>query len=140
MERFENIENKDMLVVSTKVPGAQAQTASNFGAFFIAGRPYEVMEIRESHTVAGSDGGAVTLNIERLSGTEALNAGDEILTSDFDLKGTANTVQTSTPETIQNSQLLPGDRLALKDTGTLTALEDVVVTVYLKPLAKGNYK
>lgn len=131
--------NKDYIPISVKVHGADAATAGNYGKFFIARRPYMVMEISEVHATAGSDGGAVELNIERLQGTEALNAGDEIIKTDFDLKGTANTVQTKKTTDLQNRTLKVGDRLALKDTGTLTAVNDVCVTVYLRPIGRGDY-
>lgn len=137
---FEEIINKDLITVFWAIPGALAATATNYGKFFIALRPYEVIEVAEVHGTAGSDGGSVGLNIERLQSTEALGSGDEILVSDFDLKGTIDTVVTKKTSDLQNRQLLVGGRLALKDTGTLTAVADVCVTILLKPLGKGDYR
>jgi hypothetical protein len=37
-------------------------------------------------------------------------------------------------------QLLLGDSLAIKSGGTLTNGKDLHVTVYLKPLGKGDYR
>lgn len=116
--------------VVQSLPGTQAATATNYGVFFTATRPCTIKRISESHTTAGSDAGAVTLQVERLQGTEALNAGNELLVTAFNLKGTANTVQTGTlVQTPTELALNVGDRLALKDSGTLTAVAGVNVTV-----------
>lgn len=140
MEAFENIENKDMQFVTVNVSGTNAATATNYGKFFTALRPYEVMEVSEVHGTAGTDAGSVTLGIERLQDTEALGSGDDVLVSDFNLKDTINTVVTKKTVELQNRKLNIGDRLALKDTGTLTAVADVQVTILLKPRNKGDYR
>lgn len=137
---FEEIFNKDYTVITAKIPGTDAATASNYGKFFIAHKPYEIMEVSEVHATAGSDASAVTLNIERLQGTEALDSGDTVLVSAFNLKSTANTVVFKKTTALQNRTLYIGDRLALKDAGTLTAVNDVVITIILKPLGKGDYR
>lgn len=135
-----NIDFTDLLNVrlstSHTIVGADAATAANYGTFFIAPYPLYVQAIREVHETAGSDGSAVTLQVEKLTGTTAKDSGTVLLSTAFDLKGTANTVQTGTLvtssyPTIQNNTqyLSTGDRLALKDSGTLTALSNVTVTV-----------
>lgn len=141
MQDIAEIQRKDLVPITVCIPGTDAATAANYGKFFIALRPYEVAEVAEVHATAGSDGSDVTLNIERLQGTEALGSGDEILKTAFNLKGTANTVVTKSGYAdLQNRVLEIGDRLALKDAGTLTAVNDVVVTVLLKPLGRGDYR
>ncbi len=118
--------------VVQSLPGTQGATAGNYGIFFTATRPCYVKRISEVHTTAGTDPGAVTLQVERLQGTEALDAGDALLVTAFNLKGTANTVQTGSLVTTPTLlSLNEGDRLALKDTGTLTAVAGVNVTVEL---------
>lgn len=119
--------------VSISLANTTPQTAANFSTFFVADRPYSVLSVTEVHGTAGSDASAVTLQIERLQGTEALDAGDELLTTTINLKGTANTVQYGTLKSTEVTTLYRGDRLALKDAGTLTALKDVTVTVLLLP-------
>ena len=140
--RYEQILNKDFKPVPAVVVDTDAATAAKYGVFFVAERPYEVMAIAESHKTAGSDAGSVTLNIEKLTSGTALDAGDSICATAFDLKGTADTpvVKRGSDLTKANKQLLEGDRLALEDTGTLTAVNHVCVTVYLKPLGKGDYR
>lgn len=115
--------------LNISLAGTQSATATNYGVFFIATYPCIVRRISEVHTTAGTDAGAVTLQVERLQGTEALDSGDVLLTTAFDLKGTANTVQTGTLVRTTALALSVGDRLALKDSGVLTSLAGVCVTV-----------
>lgn len=102
-------------------------------AFFIANRAYEVTNIQQVHSVAGGDGGAVNLQVSKLTGTTAVGGGTDVLTNNtnagFDLKGTANTVQTGT---LTTTTLAAGDRLEVDYAGTLTSLAGVCVTVTLK--------
>ena len=57
------------------------------------------------------------------------------------MKGTANTVvQKEGRDLSINRQIKQGERLAFKFAGTKTALAGVQVTLYLKFLARGNYK
>lgn len=140
MIKFEEIQNKDFVVITAVLAGTTPATAANYGVFFIANRPYEVMEISEAHTTAGNDAGTVTLDIERLQGTEALDAGDSICVSAFNLKSTADTVVTKKTTDLHNRTLLTGNRLALKDAGTLTNVAGLCVSILLKPHAKGDYR
>lgn len=128
------IKDTVILPVSVSLANTTPQTAANFSTFFVADRSYIVQSVTEVHGTAGTDASAVTLQIERLQGTEALDSGDEILSSTINLKGTASTVQYGTLKSSDVIVLLRGDRLALKDSGTLTALKDVTVTVQLKLL------
>lgn len=98
---------------------------------FIAPFDLTIKAIYEVHSTAGSDAGAVTLNLERLQGTEAPGGnGDALLATAFNAKATANTVQTGAlTATTASLTLSAGDRLGLNYTGTLTALAGVVVTV-----------
>ena len=147
-QRLDNLENRlrehmhDNLDGTMKLPSTvfvtkslestQPQTAGNFGIFFVATRPCFVKAVSEVHTVAGNDAGAVTLQIERLQSTEALDAGDVLLNTAFNLKGTANTVQRGDLLKGTVLSLRQGDRLALKDSGVLTALQGVCVTVEIQ--------
>jgi len=136
-----DIENKDGNEITISLSGTLSATNTNYGVFFIASKAIEILKIKESHTTAGTDAGAVTLQIEKLTGTTALDSGSTILNTAFDLKGTANTVVSYQGYSGLNTnrQLKEGDRLALKDVGTLTNLAGVCVTIYYKYLGKGNY-
>jgi hypothetical protein len=108
---------------------------------FVADREYTVESAIEVHAVAGSDGGAVTGDIKKCTGTTAIASGTTVLGSTFDLKSTAYTNVTksranggvvSTPV----ATLARGDRLVWDITGTLTALSGVTLTVVLNPTGK----
>lgn len=135
--RFEQIENKDMQSETVRLKGSDAATAGNYGAFFVASRPYEIMEVRAVWSTASTSG---TLMVERLQGTTAEGSGDDILASTIDMSGTANTVVTRKTTDLQNRLLDAGDRLALEDGGTLTNQANLVVTILYKPRSKGDYR
>ena len=102
--------------------------------FFTAPVKCQVITIREIHTVAGSDGSAVSATIRRCQGTEAATAGDDLLgTTKIDLKGTALTEQVpALTSTTANLILEAGDRLSLDVTGTTTAVAGVIISVLLE--------
>ena len=137
-DKFENIENKDMQSVTVRLKNTDAITAGNYGTFFIASRPYEVMEIRAVWSVAG--GAGATLQVERLTGATAEGSGDNIINTAIALTTTANTVNEKKNIGLSNRILSTGDRLALVDAGTLTGLNNLVVTVLLKPRGRGDYR
>jgi hypothetical protein len=112
-------------------------------AFFIADRAMVVTGISEVHATAGSDAGSVTMQITHDTGTQAPGAGAVVQSNSFNLKGTANTVQsaallspTGTGSPATGLLLAAGDRLSAVFTGTLTALAGVVVTVAAAPGCK----
>lgn len=89
---------------------------------FLADADYEVVGVRTIPTVAGTDVGAVTADVVKASGTTAVASGTTVLSATIDLKGTANTLITSTlTSTAANKRLASGDRLGVNFTGTLTA-------------------
>ena len=127
--RFENLKDRSVFVSHTII-GADSATASNYGVFFIAPERCYVKSVMEVHQVAGTDGGSVGLNIEKLTDGVALGSGVEVLESDMSLKETANTTQSGIINFIRgNSSLQAGNRLAMKDTGTLTSVSNVTVLV-----------
>ena len=112
--------------------------------FFTAQYPCEIIWASEVHTTAGSDGSAVTLQLEKLTGTQAPGAGTTLLAAAFNLKGTANTVVTKkgTDLTTTRTNLLldSGDRIALLYSGTLTDVAGVQVSISIKQRNKGHYR
>jgi hypothetical protein len=112
--------------------GLDANSASG-DAVFIAPRAYQVTIVRAVWRTAGGSAAAATL--EKLTGTTAPGSGTAILTSAFDLTGTANTVGSGALSgTVGNLQLAAGDRLGVKLSGTLTALAGLNLTVQLDPI------
>ena len=136
---FQDIMNKDPFVVTKSLPGTSAQTAGNYGVFFNAPFPCEVLEVLESHETA--TGATATLQIEKLTGTTAPNSGTNLLETAFNLNASANTVRYGTLTTITlDLQLVRGDRLALKDSGTVSGTATgISVVLKMKPLGRGHY-
>ena len=133
---FANIQNR-ILPIHWTVVGADAATAANYGVFWTAPFPCTVVGMTEVHQTAGTAVGSVTLQLERLQGTEAPDAGDNILATAFNLKANANTVQNGVITPTRTSGISPanlskGDRLCLKDSGTLTSLSNVTVVVLVQ--------
>ena len=128
---FSNINDK-IIYVSHTVAGTLAATATNYGVFYIVPVACTVVRVQEVHQTKGTDGAAVTVGIEKLSGADALGAGDSVLESEFSLKETIDTIQTGTlSSTLSNRSLIAGDRLALEDTGTLTSVAGLTVMIEL---------
>lgn len=133
-----SVRDKDGFEIHFFLPGTAAATAANYSTFYTVDRNCVLGRVRVSFAAASTSG---TLQIERLSGTEAPGSGDNILRSTFDLSATANTVYTKKFATeLTNNTLLPGDRLAFVDGGTLTNLTNLAVTLYLYPKNKGHYE
>jgi hypothetical protein len=124
--------NRTAVILNHQVNGDAADEA-----FFIANKPCQVIAISEVHAVAGTDGGAVNIQVTKDTGTDAPGAGTDLLTNNanagFNLKGTANTVQAGTLVTNDAALLLAkGDRLSVDYAGTLTTLSGVVVVVVVE--------
>lgn len=133
LDKFSERIIKDLLVfpVSITLPGTSAATAGNYGVFFTNNSKYnwEVLDISESHSGTAS----ATLQIERLQGTEASDSGDLLLETSFNLASAANTVQHGAMTSATALRLLQsGDRLGLKDIGTLTNATGLNITTYLR--------
>jgi hypothetical protein len=138
--RADDVDKKDGFIITAQLVGTEPATAANYEVFFIAPKPCMVLEVREVHRVLGTNAGAVTLNIEKLTGTQALDAGVTLCKTAFNLKSTINTVVTKKYADLQNLVLAAGDRLALKDAGTLTAVAGLTITLYLIYLDNGDYR
>lgn len=119
--------------VSTRVPDTDAATSAKYGTFFVAPFPCVLVSAYERHGTLGTNGGAVTLDVEKLATGTAKGAGVSMLASTFNLKATIDTYQVIYPTTtLANKQLTTGQAVALKTSGTLTAVNDVVVTLVFK--------
>ena len=89
---------------------------------------------------AGTNGSAVTADITKDVSTNAPGAGTSILTAAQSVKGTANTpVYPALAASTATLTMALGDRLALKMTGTLTALADLVVTVFFQASGEQHF-
>lgn len=130
-----------ILPIHWTVVGTSAATASNYGTFWTAPSACTVVGATEVHQTLGTGVGAVTLQIEKLTGTTAPDSGIELLITSFNLKANINTVQTgsivntttgSAPNIVRNCTLAVGDRLCLKDNGLLTSVANVTVIITIQ--------
>lgn len=114
-------------------------------AIFIPDADCELLAVSEVHTTLGTDGSAVTLDLERLTGTAAVGSGTSLLSSTFSLKATVDTVVTKSiangglPAALASRLLAEGDRLGMNLTGTLTAVTGLCLTVWLRRLRRPSY-
>lgn len=123
--------------ISVDLPDTHAGGDVNYDAFFIVDNPIEIVSIQECHRTAGTDAGAVTLDVRKLASGNARDGGVSILASVFNLKSTAKVpVRVLRTATAANATLARGDRLAIYPTGILTSVNHLVVTVYYQPLGK----
>lgn len=149
---FNTIFQKKMYIPYTIIDGS---VTTNYGVFFIAPFSCTVTGFSESHAVAGTDLGAVTLQLEKLTGTQAPGAGAKILVNGnttFDginLKGAINTPVFYPENVIQSGVTYPntltqgitsnlrditlqkGDRLALRVLGTPTTVAGIATLLEL---------
>ena len=126
------LRNKTELI-TVVVPDTDAATTTRYGVFFIAQAACVVEDVWEVHRALGTNGGAVTVDIEKLTSGQALDAGTTCLATALSLKTTIDVPQQGTLHaTISRRQLARGDRLALKDAGTLTSVAHVCVTVVVR--------
>ena len=135
--QFSDIYNKDPFYVFHTLDGTQPQTAGNYGLFFTALFPCEVVEAAVVWQVAAAAG---TLQLEKLTGTTALDSGVVLFATAVDMTGTANTVNYPILTTTRaNRQMAKGDRLALKDAALGATIVGLSITIKLRPQGKGHY-
>ena len=128
---FSSIDKRRVWINHT-IAGTAAATAANYGVFWIAPFACNLISFKEVHQTAGGDAGAVTVTLEKLTGTQALDAGVVMLSAALSLKAIADTVQTGVlTNTFTDRNLAIGNRLALKDSGTLTSVANVSVILEL---------
>jgi hypothetical protein len=136
--QFKEITNKDGFLISKSLDGTEPATAANYGIIFTAPFKCELIAASVVWQTAGSV--SSTLNLERLQGTEALDAGDELFAADLATTTTANTVNYPALIATRHTRVFEkGDRLAQKDGGTLTDLAGLQTTVVFHPIGKGHY-
>jgi hypothetical protein len=137
--QFNDIMNKDGFYASGFLPGANASAATNYGVIFIALVKCELVAVKVSWETGGSVDS--TLQIEKLTGTTVPGSGTNLLAAALATTTVANTVASPALTTTKDNRVFsPGDRLALKDGGTLTNLAGLAVTCVFHPIGKGHYQ
>lgn len=117
--------------------GGDAATAANWGPFFIASHPIEIVRVFVSWGANSSSG---TFQLEKLEPGVALGSGSDVLSTALSTASGANTPVELTKKDLTTSRVLKaGDRLALEDGGTLTGLQNLQVTLYYVPTGRGAF-
>lgn len=113
--------------------------------FFIADRAYRIAGVTEIHKTAESTAATLTGYVEKITGTTAPGSGATIQTGTFNLKGTANTLQTGVLLSTGTGdsddpvlQLAAGDRLGFVFSAAGTELAGLVVEITLAPAGTGE--
>lgn len=104
----------------------------------------ELVFASESHITAGTNGGAVTLDVKKASSGTAVTSGTSLLASTFDLKSTANT---PVVKKVANGGLAarptryvsPGQQVGIDFTGTLTSYVGGAVTLVFIPVTRPSW-
>jgi len=105
-------------------------------SFWIADGAYTVVAIYESHAVAETTAATNTAMIRKRSATVTIV---DLMTAGFNLKGTADTVQTATLSAVSGAtSIAAGDRIEWTNSTTSTQLAGVTVTVVLAPGNRNN--
>lgn len=143
--QFDSIENKDTYVQCINIPGTSAATSANYGYVLTARTvALEIIGVGEKHETAGTDGGAVTLQVYKVPNATAISSGNTILGSAFNLKSAANTWVYKEGKDLSTARFIrflePGDSIALITSGTLTSVAGVHVCLYYKPVNNGSYR
>lgn len=138
---YQDLKNKDLLSETAFVFGTLAATSTNYGRILTLNRPIQIVGIQEIHETAGSDAGAVTLDVVVVDDGSAISTGTSLLATTFNLKSTANTLVRKQKRDLSSARLIePNQTVALKTSGTLTAVAGVCVTIFYQFYAKGSYK
>lgn len=137
----ENVLRKDGFYKTVIIPSTSAATASNYGHFFTAHYPCEVIGVSEVHKAVGS---AANLDVRKDLTGASMGGGNSVLATSFSVASTANTPVFKTGSDLSasgiNRRLNKGDRLSLKLSVDSSGLEHVLVTVYFKYLGRGDYR
>ena len=99
---------------------------------FVADQDYEILDVRETHSIAGASSSTLDVGISA-SGTAPASLTTS-LSSTFALDSTVNTpVQATLTSTLANRNVDKGEQISLNWTGTVSAYEGAVHIV-LKPI------
>jgi hypothetical protein len=145
--QFKDIQNKDSYIQCINIPGTSAATSTNYGYVLTArGIALEIIGVSEKHEVKGTDPdpATVTLDVLKVPDATAISSGASILVTPFNLKSAANTNVYKEGKLLKTTSdiryLQIGESIALKTTGTLTAVTGVHVCIYYKPAFNGTYR
>jgi len=101
---------------------------------FVSSGAWALMSASASYTTA--EGGALTVQLNKCTGTQAPTAGTNMLQATFDLNAAVNTVQNGTlSATASDYTLAAGDRICVDFSGAVTTAAGGCVSLVLQQLA-----
>lgn len=134
----ERVENKYGDVINIVLPSGDAADTTRYSTWWNVPNAMEIIRVVVSFTAPSTSG---TLQLEKLTGTQAPGSGATILDTTISLAGTANTEISRDQKQMTIARTFDiGDRLALIDGGNITNLTQLVITIYYKPLGRGGYR
>ena len=98
---------------------------------FTAMDKYELILAQVSYGTA--EGGALTAQLTRESGTTTAGSGTAIQSGSFNLNTTTNTPQVASLLSLVNNYLLPGDRLSVHFSAGATTTANFILTITVRP-------
>ncbi len=114
--------------------------------FIVIPSACRLVGITEIHATAESTAATLTAYVEKLSGTTVPGSGTTLMSGTFDLKATANTMQSATLTAADTGdsdspirQLAAGDRLGIVISATATELAGVQITITISPTGGGHW-
>lgn len=126
---FNEASVKESFTVNAHLAGTAPATAANYGRFWTAPAKCVVDSV-EAVWSANSSSGTVT--VHKVPSGTAQDSGTALLSSTISTASGANTRSQGTLSTTAATiELAAGDSLQLVDSGTLTSLTDLAVTVGL---------
>jgi hypothetical protein len=105
----------------------EPQTSSNYSHFFTCDSSYSVAEV----VIVTSTSGAGSIQLEKLTSSQALGSGKNILLSNYSLSATANVPQYPLLSQSDSILLSRGDRIAVKTVTSPATVQNLLITVYL---------
>lgn len=115
--------------VNASLAGADPQTAASYGRFWTAPAKCVVDSIEAVWSVDSSSG---TVTVHKVPSGTAQDSGTALLSSTISTASGANTrSQGSLSTTAATVELAAGDSLQLVDSGTISSITDLAVTVGL---------
>lgn len=127
--RFED--DFDTFEITAVVPNIDASDASYYPLFYSANVRCFLLEARARYSVRGA-GADAACRIERLRTGVPMGSGLSMTDSAFDLSQQANVTQRRVNTiTLAGFNINPGDAMALKASGNIAGVEDLVVTVLM---------
>lgn len=96
------------------IPLSSVAAERNNSACFIASDAWTITHIEEAHPTAETDAATLTVDVIKMTGTQALTGGVNLTEAAFNLKGTANTVSAGAVSTNSGvATLADGNRIGV---------------------------